>query len=122
MEKEPSSTPDKSTTLLNQAKAMAAQGNKVVAVALLSQYIACTPEKETEEAHRLRGDLLLQMGDKRGAEEDAEAVLRINPSLANGHFQLDSHLHLSVIIIFTLHGNAKREVACRFQLKTDNNP
>ena len=33
-----------------------------------------------------------------------------------------SHLHLSVIIIFTLHGNAKREVACRFQLKTDNNP
>lgn len=89
MEKKPSSTPDKSTTLLNQAKAMAAQGNKVVAVALLSQYIACTPEKETEEAHRLRGDLLLQMGDKRGAEEDAEAVLRINPSLANGHFRLD---------------------------------
>ncbi|MST85317.1 tetratricopeptide repeat protein [Hallella mizrahii] len=89
MEKKPSSTPDKSTTLLNQAKAMAVQGNKVVAVALLSQYIACTPEKETEEAHRLRGDLLLQMGDKRGAEEDAEAVLRINPSLANGHFRLD---------------------------------
>lgn len=89
MEKNPSSTSEKSTTLLDQAKAMAAQGNKVVAVALLSQYIACTPEKETEEAHRLRGALLLQMGDKRGAEEDAQAVLRINPKLANGHFQLD---------------------------------
>lgn len=89
MEKNPSSTSEKSTTLLDQAKAMAAQGNKVVAVALLSQYIACTPEEKTEEAHRLRGDLLLQMGDKRGAEEDAEAVLRINPKLANGHFQLD---------------------------------
>lgn len=49
MEKKPSSTPDKSTTLLNQAKAMAAQGNKVVAVALLSQYIACTPEKKQKK-------------------------------------------------------------------------
>ena len=89
MEKNPSSTSEKSTTLLDQAKTMAAQGNKVVAVALLSQYIAQAPEAETEEAHRLRGDLLLQMGDKQGAEEDAEAVLRINPKLANGHFQLD---------------------------------
>lgn len=89
MEKNPSSTSEKSIALLGQAKAMAAQGNKVVAVALLSQYIAQAPETETEEAHRLSGALLLQMGDKRGAEEDAEAVLRINPKLANGHFQLD---------------------------------
>ena len=37
MEKNPSSTSEKSTALLEQAKAMAAQGNKVVAVALLSQ-------------------------------------------------------------------------------------
>ena len=89
MEKNPSSTSEKSTTLLDQAKAMAAQGNKVVAVALLSQYIAQAPEAETEEAHRLRGALLLQMGDKRGGEEDAHAVLRINPNLAKGHYQLD---------------------------------
>lgn len=40
MEKNPSSTSEKSIALLGQAKAMAAQGNKVVAVALLSQYIA----------------------------------------------------------------------------------
>ena len=89
MGKNPSSKSEKSMALLDQAKAMAAQGNKVVAVALLSQYIAQAPEAEAEEAHRLRGELLLQMGDKRGAEEDAEAVLRINPNLANGHFQLD---------------------------------
>lgn len=89
METSPSSTPDKLSSLMNQAKAMIAQGNKVVAVALLSQYITLAPGQDTEEAHQLRGDLLLQMGDKAGAEEDAKAVLRLHPELANGHFQLD---------------------------------
>ena len=48
MGKNPSSTSEKSMALLDQAKAMAAQGNKVVAVALLSQYIAQAPEAEAD--------------------------------------------------------------------------
>lgn len=77
------------TAIIAQAQAQARQGNLPLAVAILTQYISQQPESNTEEAHRLRGELLLKMGDKKGAEQDAIAVLRINPSLAEGKHEAE---------------------------------
>ena len=54
---------------------MIAGGNLVVALALLTEKL--TKEPENVEALKLRGELLLRMGDKQGAQEDARRLICI---------------------------------------------
>ena len=66
---------------------MIAGGNLVVALALLTEKL--TKEPENVEALKLRGELLLRMGDKQGAQEDARRLMEIAPDMAaeiNGDF------------------------------------
>ena len=68
-------------------KAMIASGNLVVALALLTERL--TKEPENVEALKIRGELLLKMGDKQGAQEDARRLMEIAPEMAsdiNGDF------------------------------------
>ena len=59
---------------------MIAGGNLVVALALLTEKL--TKEPENVEALKLRGELLLRMGDKQGAQEDARRLMEIAPEMA----------------------------------------
>ena len=59
---------------------MIAGGNLVVALALLTEKL--TKEPENVEALKLRGELLLRMGDKQGAQEDARRLMEIAPDMA----------------------------------------
>ena len=66
---------------------MIASGNLVVALALLTERL--TKEPENVEALKIRGELLLKMGDKQGAQEDARRLMEIAPEMAsdiNGDF------------------------------------
>ena len=68
-------------------KAMIASGNLVVALALRTERL--TKEPENVEALKMRGELLLKMGDKQGAQEDARRLMEIAPEMAsdiNGDF------------------------------------
>ena len=60
---------------------MIAGGNLVVALALLTEKL--TKEPENVEALKLRGELLLRMGDKQGAQEDARRLMEIAPEMAS---------------------------------------
>ena len=59
---------------------MIAGGNLVVALALLTEKL--TKEPENVEALKLRGELLLRMGDKQEAQEDARRLMEIAPDMA----------------------------------------
>ena len=59
---------------------MIAGGTLVVALALLTEKL--TKEPENVEALKLRGELLLRMGDKQGAQEDARRLMEIAPDMA----------------------------------------
>ena len=59
---------------------MIAGGNLVVALALLTEKL--TKEPENVEALKLRGELLLRMGDKQGAQEDARRLMEIAPDMS----------------------------------------
>ena len=72
---------------MEEIKAMIASGNLVVALALLTEIL--TKEPENVEALKMRGELLLKMGDKQGAQEDARRLMEIAPEMAsdiNGDF------------------------------------
>ena len=60
---------------------MIASGNLVVALALLTERL--TKEPENVEALKIRGELLLKMGDKQGAQEDARRLMEIAPEMAS---------------------------------------
>ena len=62
-------------------KAMIASGNLVVALALLTERLAKEPDNV--EALKMRGELLLSMGDKKGAQEDARRLMEIAPAMAS---------------------------------------
>ena len=89
MENKHIQTSDNLKKLFYQAEAIARQGEKALAVALLTQYISKAPEECLEEAYRLRGQLLLQLGDKQAAERDAIEVLKLHPAIANGKYQAE---------------------------------
>ena len=57
-----------------------ASGNLVVALALLTEKL--TKDPNNVEALKLRGELLLKMGDKRGAQEDARRLMELVPEMA----------------------------------------
>ena len=59
---------------------MMASGNLVVALALLTEKL--TKDPNNVEALKLRGELLLKMGDKRGAQEDARRLMELVPEMA----------------------------------------
>ena len=59
---------------------MIASGILGVALALLTERL--TKEPDNVEALKLRGELLLQMGDKQGAQEDARRLMEIAPEIA----------------------------------------
>ena len=65
---------------MEEIKAMIASGNLVVALALLTERL--TKEPENVEALKMRGELLLKMGDKQGAQEDARRLMEIAPDMA----------------------------------------
>ena len=65
---------------MEEIKAMIASGNLVVALALLTERL--TKEPENVEALKMRGELLLNMGDKQGAQEDARRLMEIAPDMA----------------------------------------
>ena len=65
---------------MEEIKTMIASGNLVVALALLTERL--TKEPENVEALKLRGELLLRMGDKQGAQEDARRLMEIAPDMA----------------------------------------
>lgn len=67
---------------LSLARQYVAEDNQVMAVALLTQYITDCPQ--SVDALLLRGQLLLAMGDKRGAEADMRRVLELRPETAAG--------------------------------------
>ena len=72
---------------MEEIKAMIASGNLVVALALLTERL--TKEPENVEALKMRGEMLLKMGDKQGAQEDARRLMEIAPEMAsdiNGDF------------------------------------
>ena len=72
---------------MEEIKTMIASGNLVVALALLTERL--TKEPENVEALKMRGELLLKMGDKQGAQEDARRLMEIAPEMAsdiNGDF------------------------------------
>ena len=72
---------------MEEIKAMIASGNLVVALALLTERL--TKEPENVEALKMRGELLLNMGDKQGAQEAARRLMEIAPEMAsdiNGDF------------------------------------
>ena len=72
---------------MEELTAMIASGNLVVALALLTERL--TKEPENVEALKMRGELLLKMGDKQGAQEDARRLMEIAPEMAsdiNGDF------------------------------------
>ena len=72
---------------MEEIKAMIASDNLVVALALLTERL--TKEPENVEALKMRGELLLNMGDKQGAQEDARRLMEIAPEMAsdiNGDF------------------------------------
>ena len=54
---------------MEEIKTMIASGNLVVALALLTERL--TKEPENVEALKMRGEVLLKMGDKQGAQEEA---------------------------------------------------
>ena len=58
-----------------------ASGNLVVARALLTEKL--TKDPNNVEALKLRGELLLKMGDKQGAQEDARRLMEIAPEMAS---------------------------------------
>ena len=66
---------------MEEIKAMIASGNLVVALALLTERL--TKEPENVEALKMRGELLLKMGDKQGAQEDARRLMEIAPEMAS---------------------------------------
>ena len=57
-----------------------ASGNLVAALALLTEKL--TKDPNNVEALKLRGELLLKMGDKRGAQEDARRLMELVPEMA----------------------------------------
>ena len=65
---------------MEKIKAMMASGNLVVALALLTEKL--TKDPNNVEALKLRGELLLKMGDKRGAQEDARRLMELVPEMA----------------------------------------
>ena len=72
---------------MEEIKAMIASGNLLVALALLTERL--TKEPENVEALKMRGEMLLKMGDKQGAQEDARRLMEIAPEMAsdiNGDF------------------------------------
>lgn len=62
---------------MEEIKKMIADGNLVVAVALLTQQLVKNPDDA--DALELRGRLLMQMGDRKGAEADAGRLMQIDP-------------------------------------------
>ena len=66
---------------MEEIKTMIASGNLVVALALLTERL--TKEPENVEALKMRGELLLKMGDKQGAKEDARRLMEIAPEMAS---------------------------------------
>ena len=66
---------------MEEIKTMIASGNLVVALALLTERL--TKEPENVEALKMRGELLLKMGDKQGAQEDARRLMEIAPEMAS---------------------------------------
>ena len=74
---------------IQEAKSLLEQGNRVGAVAMLSQAIALNDD--AVDAYFLRGELLLAMGDKKGAEQDMRRVLELDPERVahiTGDYQL----------------------------------
>ena len=65
---------------MEEIKAMIASGNLVVALALLTERL--TKEPDNVEALKMRGELLLKMGDKQGAQEDARRLMELVPEMA----------------------------------------
>ena len=65
---------------MEDIKTMMASGNLVVALALLTEKL--TKEPDNIEALKLRGELLLRMGDKQGAQEDARRLIELAPDMA----------------------------------------
>ena len=65
---------------MEDIKSMIAGGNLVVALALLTERLAKGPDNV--EALKMRGELLLRMGDKNGAQEDAKRLMEIAPEMA----------------------------------------
>ena len=74
---------------IQEAKRLLEQGNRVGAIAMLSQAIALNDD--AVDAYFLRGELLLAMGDKKGAEQDMRRVLELDPERVahiTGDYQL----------------------------------
>ena len=72
-----------------EAKRLLEQDNRVGAIALLTQAIAL--RDDYTDAYFLRGELLLAMGDKQGAEQDMRRVLELDPQRVahiTGDYQL----------------------------------
>ena len=66
---------------MEDIKTMIASGSLVVALALLTERL--TKEPENVEALKMRGELLLKMGDKQGAQEDARRLMELAPEMAS---------------------------------------
>ena len=66
---------------MEEIKAMIASGNLVVALAPLTE--RSTKEPDNVEALKTRGEPLLKMGDKQGAQEDARRLMEIAPEMAS---------------------------------------
>ena len=72
---------------MEEIKAMIGSDNLVVDLELLTERMTTGPENV--EALKMRGELLLKMGDKQGAQEDARRLMEIAPEMAsdiNGDF------------------------------------
>ena len=65
---------DNTAVLYNYARACNGQGNAISAIALLTK--AITMKDDFAAARLLRGELLLKMGDVKGASEDAEWLVK----------------------------------------------
>lgn len=78
---------EESAACLQQGKAALEQGDVITALAQLTKAIALN--EENVDARMLRGQLLMKMGDAKGASDDAKWLLEHNPELLekmNGEF------------------------------------
>ncbi len=73
--------------LYEQAKAHMAQGQPIMAIADLTRAIALN--EDYAEAYRLRGQLLLEMGDVANAKKDAACYMAKTQTNVNGTFSAE---------------------------------
>lgn len=86
----PKDNKEERDVLVEQARDAMQRGDRVMAIALLTQAIVNHPDNA--EAYQLRGRVRYETGDIRGAKEDAEKMLQLDPQRLNtltGDFQAE---------------------------------